>query len=144
MPERPRPTSAQARRELWQARVIAALAGLVCLLFVITLRDVALGHALSAMPAARLPAAVGDRDAELVVSVDDEGGKPVAGASVRVFAMRDGKAYFAGDRNTDASGRATFGKLPRGEVWVLGYGAGKSRASTQLVPRVPFGPKSAP
>jgi protocatechuate 3,4-dioxygenase beta subunit len=133
VPERPRPTSAQARREAWQARVIAALAALVCLFFVVGLRDVALGHALASMPAARLPAAVGDRDAELVVSVDDEGGHPVAGASVRVFAMRDGKAYFAGDRNTDATGRATFAKLPRGEVWVLGYGAGKSRASTQLV-----------
>ena len=133
MPDRPRLTSTKARREALQGRVLAALAGLVCFFFVVTLRDVTLARAVSNMPAARLPSSVGDRDAELGVSVADESGKPVAGASVRVFAMRDGKAYFAGDRNTDAAGHAVFPKLPRGEVWVLGYGAGKSRASTQLV-----------
>lgn len=133
MPERPRPTPAQARREAWVARILAAVAGLVCLFFVLTLRDVALTQALSTLPAARLPASPGERDAALDVSVADEAGKPVAGASVRIFAMRDGRAYFAGDHNTDAAGHAAFSKLPRGEVWVLGYGAGKARASTQMV-----------
>src|SRR5262249_13371062 len=42
---------------------------------------------------------------------------------------------------TDASGRASFTALPRGEVWVLGYGGGRSRASTRLV--LEAGPRDA-
>ncbi len=47
--------------------------------------------------------------------------------------MREGRAFFAGDRNADAAGRASFEGLPRGPVWVLGYGAGRARASSQAV-----------
>ena len=110
------------------------LAALVCFFFVVTLRDVSLFRALPpSIPAPMVPRSVPDRDASLSVTVVDEAERPAAGASVRVFAMRDGKAYFAGDRNADGSGRASFDRLPRGQVWVLGYGAGRARASSQAV-----------
>ncbi|MFT3773617.1 MAG: carboxypeptidase regulatory-like domain-containing protein [Minicystis sp.] len=133
--ERSEPTPAAARRPVEpKARVIAFLAAFVCFVFVVTLRDVYLFRPLPpSIPAPLLPSTEGARDAELTVTVGDEAGKPLAGASVRVFAMRAGKAYFAGDRNTDASGRAVFTKLPRGEIWLLGYGAGRARASSKLV-----------
>jgi protocatechuate 3,4-dioxygenase beta subunit len=115
------------------SRVIAVLAAVVCFFFVVTLRDARLVSALAMMPAPALPNSVGDRDATLQVVIVDEADRPIPGASVRAFAMRDDKAYFAGDRNADASGRATFDKLPRGQVWVLGYGGGRARASSQAV-----------
>lgn len=117
-----------------RARLVALFAGIICFFFVVSLRDVYLFRLLPpSIPAPLLPPSEGERDADLAVTVADEAGKPLAGASVRVFAMRDGKAYFAGDRNTDAGGRVRFSKLPRGEVWVLGYGAGRARASTRMV-----------
>lgn len=115
------------------ARVIALLAAIVCLVFVLGLRDTFLGRPLPFFGAPLLPSTEGARDAELTVTVTDEGGRATANASVRVFAIRDGKAFFVGDRNTDDAGRTTFPKLPRGETWVLAYGAGRSRASTKLV-----------
>jgi hypothetical protein len=121
-------------RRPWTSRVVPALAALVCLFFAIGLRDVSLYHRLfQALPAPALPSSVGDRDADLDVTVVDEGGRPLPGASVRVFALREGKAYFAGDRNAGAAGVARFSKLPRGQAWILGYGAGRARASTQKV-----------
>jgi protocatechuate 3,4-dioxygenase beta subunit len=110
------------------------LGALVCFFFVVTLRDVSLFRALPpSIPAPMVPRSVPDRDASLSVTVVDEAGAPLSGASVRVFAMHEGKGYFAGDRNADAAGRAAFEKLPRGPVWVLAYGAGRSRASSQAV-----------
>lgn len=130
MPERSAPT----RPSEPQSRAVALLAAFVCFVFVITLRDVYLFRPLPpSIPAPLLPSSEGARDADLTVTVTDEAGKTLAGASVRVFAMRDKKAYFAGDRNADGSGKAAFTKLPRGEVWVLGYGAGRARAATRLV-----------
>lgn len=127
MPERSRRIDALLRRAL------AVLAALVCLVFVAGLRDISFFRPFPWLPAPLLPASGGARDAELLVTVFDEAGAPLSAASVRVFALRDGEAYFAGDRNTDAAGRASFRDLPRGEAWVLGYGAARARASTRLV-----------
>jgi hypothetical protein len=110
------------------------LAGLVCFLFATTLRDVRLlSLPLPPIPAPPVPESITLRDAALDVTVVTEAEQPLAGASVRVFVMREGKAYFAGDRDTDAAGRASFTGLPRGEVWVLAYGGGRSRASRRAV-----------
>src|SRR5262249_34487867 len=103
-------------------RLVVVMAALVCFFFATTLRDTSLGWLpLPPIPAPPVPASVTLRDAALDVVVTAEDGQPLAGASVRVFAMREGKAYFAGDRDTDAAGRASFTALPRGEVWVLAY-----------------------
>ena len=116
------------------ARAVAVLAALVCFFFVVTLRDVSLFRPLPpSIPAPLLPSSVPDRDASLGVTVVDEADHPIAGASVRVFAMHEGRAYFAGDRNADGGGRASFVGLPRGQVWVLGYAGGRARASSQAV-----------
>jgi hypothetical protein len=117
-------------------RLIVLLAALICFFFVTTLRDVALSlPLLPAIPAPPVPASVTERDASLDVDVVDDGGRALEGASVRVFAMHEGKAYYAGDHDTGKDGRAAFTGLPRGEVWVLAYGPGKSRASLRAVLR---------
>lgn len=116
------------------ARVLPFFAAILCFFFAATLLDVALSFlAPQVIPAPPLPESMLDRDAELVVTVVDEGGRPLPGASVRVFAMRDEKAYFAGDRRADLGGRAPFNDLPRGEAWVLVYDGGRARASTRVV-----------
>ncbi len=116
------------------SRLIVLLAALVCFFFVTTLRDVALGLPLPlSIPAPPVPASVMERDAALDVEVVDDTGHAMPGASVRVFAMRENKAYFAGDHDTGEAGRAAFTGLPRGEVWVLAYGPGRSRASLKAV-----------
>ncbi len=121
-------------RAITEDDLVVALAAAICLFFVFGLRDVK-PRPLPAVtiPAAPLPANVGERDASLVATVVDEADHAVAGASVRVFALRDKTAYFAGERNTGGEGLATFKDLPRGEVWVLAYGKEKSRASMHAV-----------
>lgn len=135
MAERKDPQSEPPRgRESVSSRLVVLIAGLVCFFFTTTLRDVSLFRALPpSIPAPMLPRGGVERDAELAVTIVDEADHPIAGASVRVFVMQQGKAYFAGDRNADAAGRAVFPRLPRGQVWVLGYGAGRARASSQAV-----------
>jgi hypothetical protein len=115
-------------------RLVVAASLLLCLVFVSGLRDV--GRAASALtfiPAPMLPADVGERDATLAVTVLDEAGHAVVGASARVFAIRDGTAYFAGERTTDGAGLAAFDRLPRGEAWILAYGPRRSRASARAI-----------
>ena len=142
MPARSEPKPDRRRLADPKGRAIAILAAIVCLVFTVTLRDTFVFPVLPrVMPAPFLPASEGARDADLTVAIVDEAGRPVPSASVRVFVLRHGKAYFAGDRNTDASGRAAFQGLARGEAWVLGYGAGRSRASTKLV--LDAGPREA-
>lgn len=128
------PPSSHARGDAFWGSVIVWIAGLVCFFFATTLRDVRL-HRLPPppIPAPPIPLDVTERDAELSVTVVDEQDQPVPGASVRVFVMREGKAYFAGDRDAGADGRARLAALPRGEVWVLAYAGGKARASTRAV-----------
>lgn len=116
------------------SRFVVVIAALVCFFFATTLRDVRLlPLTLASIPAPPVPASVAVRDAALDVTVVTEAEQPLAGASVRVFVMREAKAYFAGDRDTDAAGRARFTALPRGEVWVLAYGVGRARASSRAV-----------
>lgn len=115
-------------------RLIVLLAALVCFFFVTTLRDVALSVPMSRrIPAPPVPVSVTERDAKLDVDVVDEAGRKATSASVRVFALREGKAYYAGDHDTGEDGRAAFTGLPRGEVWVLAYGPGRARASLHAV-----------
>ncbi len=114
-------------------RVVVAVAALVCLLFAGGLRDVPARAAMIGLYAPVLPATAKDRDAALTVSVVDEDGDPLPGASVRVFAIHGDRAYFAGDRPSDDGGSARFDGLPRGEAWILVYGAGRARASTRVV-----------
>ncbi len=107
------PTLAGAARGSASGRAVAVLAALVCLFFIVTLRDVALFRPLPpSIPAPLLPASVLDRDAALAVTVVDEASRPLTGASVRVFAMRDGKGYFAGDHNTDGAGARLVHEAP--------------------------------
>ncbi|HEU4535879.1 MAG TPA: carboxypeptidase-like regulatory domain-containing protein, partial [Polyangiaceae bacterium] len=126
-------------RRLGPAFVLAAryagpaLAALACLLFVATLTDsVPIAFA---PPAPVAPPAPDDvpRDGVLAVEVVDEGGKPVAGASVRAFLVRDEAAYEAGQGATDGAGRARLAGLARGELWVLAEAAGRQRASSRVV-----------
>lgn len=129
-------------------RVVALVAGVVCLLFAASLRDVRLGEVRSPLLVAPPVPESMVRDAELTVEVVDDKEQPVAAASVRAFwlqgapaagtapvpgAEKAGQTFFAGEVETDAGGRARFAALPRGEVWVLAYGAGKARASTRAV-----------
>lgn len=114
--------------------ILAAVAALLCFFIAATLRDVGplLLPALT-IPAPPVPASVTDRDADLTVTVRDEQGRPLPGASVRVFAIRDDRAYFAGEERAAASGEARFAGLPRGEAWVMAYDAARTRASARLV-----------
>lgn len=114
--------------------VIAAIAALLCLFVSATLLD--LGPRFlppPTIPAPMVPDSVVDRDAELTVTVRDEQGKPLPGASVRVFAIRDDRAYFAGEQRAGSDGNARFTGLPRGEAWVMAYDVARSRASTRVV-----------
>jgi len=110
-----------------------ALAALVCLLFVARLVDVALGPLVASAPAPTVPAEVTLRDGRLFATVRDETGALLEGASVRVFSVRERRAYFAGEGATDAQGVAEVGALPRGPAWVLAYAAGRARVSSELL-----------
>jgi hypothetical protein len=107
------------------------VAALICLVFVGTFRDVpdARPIDLPSVTSPRAPAGAGSCE----VSVVDEEGRAYAGAVVRVFAVREeGRVFFAGERLYD--GKPTvFEGLPEGELWVIAYGAERSRASTRLV-----------
>ncbi|MCU0690677.1 MAG: carboxypeptidase regulatory-like domain-containing protein [Polyangiaceae bacterium] len=113
---------------------VVGIAAAVCLLFTSTLIDWApyflFVHELAAQP---VPSAVGERDATLDVVVHDPSGAPITGARVTVLHIRDGVAYLAGFRETDATGRAHFQGLPRGVAWLLADAVGRGRTSTQLV-----------
>lgn len=118
---------------LWD-RLVLFLAAVFGLFFVSTLADTAL-YVLSApiLAAPALPAEIRDRDAEIAVFVTDETGKPLEGASVRVFSIRNDKTYFAGERRTDAQGRMLLQHLPRGETWIVAYDKARARSSTRLI-----------
>ncbi|HEU4404809.1 MAG TPA: carboxypeptidase regulatory-like domain-containing protein [Polyangiaceae bacterium] len=117
---------------LW-ADVGPALAALACLLFVATLTDsVPLELA---PPDPVVPPAPDDvpHDGSLAVEVVDEAGKPVAGASVRAYLVRDEVAYEAGKATTDGAGAARLGALVRGELWVVAEAPGRQRASSHVL-----------
>lgn len=121
------------RRSRIDAALIA-IAALICLLCAATLRDFGpLFLPQATIPAPPVPEEVSVRDAELTVTVRDEQGRPLPGASVRVFAMHDDRAWFAGEQRAGAAGEARFSGLPRGEVWVMAYDTGRARASSRAV-----------
>lgn len=119
-------------------RVVTLVAAVVCFFFATTLRDVRLRVLVATMlPAPPVPVEV-VRDARVDALVVDEADAPLPGASVRAFAMRPDaggaiRAYFAGEATTDGAGRARLEALPRGELWLVAYGAGRARASTRIV-----------
>ncbi|MBK6694001.1 MAG: carboxypeptidase regulatory-like domain-containing protein [Myxococcales bacterium] len=80
--------------------------------------------------AAMAPAARGA--AELRLTVTDEQGKGLAGASVR--ALRDGERGLLPTASgvTDASGRLSLPKLPEGSYWLLAEAASRAREATML------------
>jgi protocatechuate 3,4-dioxygenase beta subunit len=123
-------SGALPKRALFE-RIVALTAALVCLLFAAGLYDVRLGFARAPLPT--LPNDAGARDASLSIVAVDEQGKPVAGASARVFVIRGDASYFAGEGTADTNGHASVGELPRGEAWVLVYADKRARASSRLV-----------
>lgn len=128
------PGDAPARRRSRIDAVIAALAALLCFFVASTLLDLGPRRLpAGSIPAPLVPASVTDRDADLEVSVRDERGEPLPGASVRVFAIREGRAYFAGEQRAGGSGEARFEGLPRGEAWVMAYDTARARAATRVV-----------
>jgi len=114
--------------------VIAAIAALLCLFVTATLLD--LGPRFlppPTIPAPPVPTSVVDRDADLTVTVRDEQGRPLPGASVRVFSIHGDRAYFAGEQRAGTDGNARFAGLPRGEAWIMAYDIARARASSRVV-----------
>ncbi len=110
-------------------RILLSIAALVCLTFVLSLRDSAPRTALRAsLEPPPVPASVTDRPGRLVALVENESGAPVGGASVRVLSIADERAYLAGAAHTDLGGRAEMSSLPKGETWILAEGDGFARA----------------
>jgi protocatechuate 3,4-dioxygenase beta subunit len=93
----------------------------------VTERDGALDVTVRGAAAQGLDAGDGDGGTEAVA------GEPLAGASVRVFALIAGQAYLAGSGESDASGVVHFTGLPHGETWVLADAPGRARGSSFLV-----------
>jgi protocatechuate 3,4-dioxygenase beta subunit len=129
----PRLESDPPERRLRLDAVLAALAALICFLSATTLRDVGPSYLAVTIPAPPVPVSVDERAAELTVTVRDEHGAPLGAASVRIFAMREERAYFAGEQRTAASGESRFVGLPHGEAWIMAYAAERARASTRVV-----------
>ncbi len=131
-------------------RIIAVVAVIACLAFVVGLFDVALFPHVTGPSAPAPPVKVSERDAQLTVQVvarptgrcapAPDGGtapgcrpSPLEGATVRVFWERRGRYYLAGSGRTDAAGRARIGHLPRGATWIVADAPGHARSSTRLV-----------
>jgi hypothetical protein len=111
-------------------RVIVFFAAAICLLFAATLRDA--GPRRPTVPAVAASAAL-PGDSTLVAHVVDAEGHPYDGAVVRVFSVsNDGRVFFAGEK-LHAGAEVRWDALPSGEVWVVAYGAGHTRASTRVV-----------
>jgi len=77
------------------------------------------------------------RDATIDVRARDEVGAPIAGARVRVLALRDEadgrRAYAAGEGTTGRDGHVRLLRLPRGEAWVTADAEGRARGSSAVV-----------
>ncbi|WP_437674965.1 carboxypeptidase regulatory-like domain-containing protein [Sorangium sp. So ce131] len=128
----PATDAARVERRSRLDAVLAAIAALVCFFAATTLRDLGPRFLPGApVPAPPVPAWVEGRGAELTATVRDEQGRPIQDATVRVFALREDRAYFAGELRTDPAGEARFAGLPSGEAWILAYGAERARASTR-------------
>jgi hypothetical protein len=117
------------------SRLRSFLVAFVCLLYVATWPGAVARPLVVELTAAPLPADVGERDGVLdVVVTAAEGDKlPLASATVRAFAILDGRAHDAGETTTDATGRATLKRLPHAEHWIVAESAGHARASQMVV-----------
>lgn len=111
-------------------RVTFALSALVCLLFVLGLRDTPRTY-VRAVKAEAAATQGGAHDAALEVIVLVNGAR-LPEASVTVFWENDERYYFAGEALTDGDGRAALDALPRGDAWVLAAAPGHARASARL------------
>jgi hypothetical protein len=115
-------------------RIIVVIAAVVSMIFASSVRDTP-----ARAPTARLfdpppvPGAVTERPGRLVIAVEDDEQKPVAGASVRALFIQDDQAYLAGAATTDARGMAAIARLPVGETFVLAEARSLARSSTRLV-----------
>jgi hypothetical protein len=115
------------------SRWVAFLGALVALFQVIGLYDTRISSFDLAASGPAIPALLAERDAVVRVFVVDEFDKPLPNALVRLFSLRSGRTYFAGEARTNAQGVALLDKMPRGESWLLAYGEGRARASTRIV-----------
>src|SRR4051812_6826403 len=89
-------------------RIVQAIAGLVCLLLVGSMRDVPDRSPIGTPRAPPLPASLLERHAKVVVSVSDAEEHPVRGVAVRALFIEDDRAYLAGAAETDGSGQCTI------------------------------------
>ncbi len=116
------------------SQLSVGVAALVCLLFVFTLRDTpALDLYRPQQTAPELPEHVGDRAAELFVSVIDVSGMPAEGVLVRVFSVVGEQVYLAASQVTGPDGRVHVPHLPTGETWILAEKEGLARTSRRVV-----------
>lgn len=114
------------------SRFVALFGALVALFQVIGLYDTRLSTLDVAMSAPAVPAFFADRDATVRAFVVDEQDRPLPNALVRLFTIRSGITYFAGEARTNAEGVALLENMPRGETWLLGYADGRARASSRV------------
>lgn len=115
------------------ARWVALFGALVALLQVIGLYDTRLSPLLLAPTGSVLPAFFAERDATVRAFVVDEHDKPLPNALVRLFSVRSGISYFAGEARTNDEGVALLENVPRGESWLLAYADGRARASKRVM-----------
>lgn len=114
------------------SRWVALLGAIVALFQVIGLYDTRLSALELVAAAPALPAFLAERDARVRAFVVDEQDRPLSNALVRIFSIRSGITYFAGEARTNADGVAILENLPRGETWILGYAEGRARTSNRV------------
>jgi len=115
-------------------RIMTAVAGLVCLVFVASLRDAPDGRLARGAPQAlAMPSGVVERQGRIAVAVVDAEGSPLGGVSVRALWIESDQAYLAAAATTDAAGNATLASLPGGDFFVLAEVEGRARSATRLV-----------
>lgn len=106
---------------------------LACLSFVLGLSDTRLRRIeLPAAPAAPAVSSAEPRSV-LVLSVVDEAGAAIDGATAQVFWERNASYHLMAAGVSDANGAARFEELPSGRFWVLAEAPGFGRSSTSLV-----------
>lgn len=115
------------------SRWVALLAALVALFQVIGLYDTRVSPLEIAAAGPVLPAFMADRDATVRAFVVDEQDRPLPDALVRLFSIRSGITYFAGEARTNVQGVAILKNMPQGESWLLGYGEGRARTSIRVI-----------
>jgi hypothetical protein len=102
-------------------RVRSVMLALVALLYIAGWPGSVVRPVVFELTAPELPQDLEGRDGVLEVAVrlaeEDAPGAPAAGATVRAFAILDGRAHAAAQAVTDAEGYATLDRLPPAEHW---------------------------